>query len=182
MEGRKAIAIDRSPAATFITKNYCTPVDVNELQDAFEELKQKVKPEIDWLYETKCDRCDGEATTTYTVYSQVFQCPRCLNKVPLFDCVETQGQTAAGKLKKVTACPHCYEKGLVEEISTRTKKFGAIPVSVSYLCLSGCKPQRNHRKHNDLDLRKREYFERYDLAKIREIESREIPHWYPLQK
>ena len=38
MEGRKAIAIDRSPAATFITKNYCTPVDVPELQKAFEEL------------------------------------------------------------------------------------------------------------------------------------------------
>jgi len=35
MEGRKAIAIDRSPAATFITKNYCTPVDVDELQAAF---------------------------------------------------------------------------------------------------------------------------------------------------
>ncbi len=27
LEGRKAIAIDRSPAATFITKNHCTPVD-----------------------------------------------------------------------------------------------------------------------------------------------------------
>ncbi len=25
MEGRKAVAIDVSPAATFITKNYCTP-------------------------------------------------------------------------------------------------------------------------------------------------------------
>ena len=66
MEGRKAIAIDRSPAATFITKNYCTPVDIDELQKAFEELKRKVKPEIDWLYETKCDRCGGKATTTYT--------------------------------------------------------------------------------------------------------------------
>ena len=43
MEGRKAIAIDRSPAATFITKNYCTPVDPDELQEAFEELKEKVK-------------------------------------------------------------------------------------------------------------------------------------------
>ena len=39
MEGRKAIAIDRSPAATFITKNYCTPVDPDELQPAFEELQ-----------------------------------------------------------------------------------------------------------------------------------------------
>ena len=39
MEGRAAIAIDLSPAATFITKNYCTPVDVDELQRAFEELQ-----------------------------------------------------------------------------------------------------------------------------------------------
>ena len=80
MEGRAAVAIDLSLAATFITKNYCSPVDVQELQRAFEELKAKVKPEMDWLYETRCNRCDGRATTAYTVYSYVFQCPRCLSK------------------------------------------------------------------------------------------------------
>jgi DNA modification methylase len=31
LDGRKAIAIDRSPAATFIAKNHCTPVDPDEL-------------------------------------------------------------------------------------------------------------------------------------------------------
>ena len=51
-EGRKVVAIDRSPAATFITKNYCTPVDVERLQKALEDLKEKVKLEIEWLYET----------------------------------------------------------------------------------------------------------------------------------
>jgi adenine-specific DNA methylase len=111
MEGRKAIAIDRSPAATFITKNYCTPVDVEELKIAFERLKEKVKPEIDWLYETRCDRCGGKASTAYTVYSQVFQCPRCLEKVHLFDCVEIQGTTAKGKPKKVNACPPLSQEG-----------------------------------------------------------------------
>jgi len=179
MEGRKAIAIDRSPAATFITKNYCTPVDVDELQRAFEELKRKVKPEIDWLYETRCDRCGGKATTAYTVYSQVFQCPRCLEKVPLFDCVEAEGRTAKGKPKKIKACPHCHKRGIVEEISTRGKKFGAVPVLVSYNCEQGCKPKRAQRQHNDPDMKKRMYFEKYDLGKIREIESKEIPHWYP---
>ena len=48
-EGWAAIAIDFSPAATYITKNYCTPVDVDELQAAFEELKRKVMPEMDGL-------------------------------------------------------------------------------------------------------------------------------------
>ncbi len=100
MSGRKAIAIDRSPAATFITKNYCTPVDVTALKQAFEELKQKVKPEIDWLYQTRCNRCDGPATTTYTVYSQVFQCSRCFEKMPLFDC-RTIETTIEGKVEKV---------------------------------------------------------------------------------
>jgi len=179
MEGRKAIAIDRSPAATFITKNYCTPVDVDELQKAFEELKRKVKPEIDWLYETRCDRCGGKATTAYTVYSQVFQCPRCLEKVPLFDCVEVEGRTAKGKPKKISACPHCHKRGITEEISTRDEKFGAVPVLVSYLCESGCKPVRGDRRHNDPNKKKREYFEKYDLGKIREIDGKQCPYWYP---
>ncbi|MBU0995360.1 MAG: hypothetical protein KJ737_22925 [Proteobacteria bacterium] len=179
IEGRKAIAIDRSPAATFITKNYCTPVDVDELQLAFEELKRKVKPEIDWLYETKCDRCGGKATTTYTVYSQVFQCQRCLEKVPLFDCVEVGVTTGKGKPKKISACPHCHNRGIVEEISTRAEKFGTVPVLVNYICEGRCKPKRAERRYNDLDRKKREYFQKYDLGKIKEIEEKKIPHWYP---
>ena len=179
MEGCKAVAIDRSPAATFITKNYCTPVDVDELQKAFEVLKDKVKPEIDWLYETRCDRCGGKATTAYTVYSQVFQCPRCLEKVPLFDCVAVEGETAKGKPKKISACPHCHKRGIVEDISTRAEKFGAVPVLVSYLCESGCRPTRGERRYNDSNPKKCEYFEKYDVGKIREIEAKEIPHWYP---
>jgi DNA modification methylase len=182
MEGRAAIAIDLSPAATFITKNYCTPVDVDELQRAFEELKAKVKPEMDWLYETRCDRCDGKATTAFTVYSYVFQCPRCLEKVALFDCPEVQSQTAAGKAKTIRICPNCQRHGHREEIKTSGMRFDPIPVLVSYICEEGCKPQRGERRHNDPDQKKREYFLKYDLAKIAEVEARPIPHWYPLHR
>lgn len=182
MEGRKAIAIDRSPAATFITKNYCTPVDPDELRRAFEDLKRRVQPEMDWLYATRCDRCDGPATTGYTVYSQVFQCPRCLQKVPLFDCVETKSETAAGKPKTIKVCPHCHKKGRTEEISTRSERFGSIPVLVSYLCQNGCSPARAERRHNDPSAKKRRYFETYDLGKIREIDAKPIPYWYPPHK
>ncbi len=178
MEGRKAIAIDRSPAATFITKNYCTPVDPAELQAAFAELARKVKLEMDWLYETRCDRCGGKATIAYTVYSQVFRCPRCLEKVPLFDCVEAEGQTAKGEPKKIQACPHCMARGQVEEISTRDERFGAMPVSVCYICET-CKPSRDERRYNDRNPTKRRYFELYDLGKLSEIEAKPIPYWYP---
>jgi len=179
MEGRAAVAIDLSPAATFITKNYCTPVDVDELQRAFEELPRKVKPEMDWLYETRCDRCDGKATTAYTVYSYVFQCPRCLEKVPLFDCPEISSYTAAGKPKTIHICPYCQEHDHQEEIKTSGIRFDPMPVLVSYLCEEGCKPRRAERRHNDSDPKKREYFQKYDLAKIAEIESKPIPYWYP---
>ncbi|HQU44775.1 MAG TPA: DNA methyltransferase [Pirellulales bacterium] len=179
MEGRKAIAIDRSPAATFITKNYCTPVDPDQLQAAFEELKRKVQPEMDWLYETRCDRCGGEATTGYTVYSQVFQCPRCLAKVPLFDCLEVEGRTVAGKPKKLNVCPHCHKKGHQEVIKSQSEKFGAVPVLVSYLCQNACKPTRGERRHNDADRKKHDFFEKYDLGKLQEIDGKPIPHWYP---
>ena len=178
-EWRKAIAIDRSPAATFITKNYCTPVDVGELQRAFEELEQKVKPEIDWLYETRCDRCGGKATTAYTVYSQVFQCPRCMEKITLFDCKAEDGETSAGKPKKVNVCPFCYQRGFLEVIRSQSEKFGSVPVLVSYICESGCKPARGERRHNDKDQKKRSYFEKYDLATLRQIEAEQIPHPYP---
>lgn len=154
-------------------------MDVDELQDAFEELKRKVKPEIDWLHETKCDRCGGKATTAYTVYSQVFLCPSCLEKMPLFDCVEVEGETAKGKPKQINACPYCHKKGIVEEISTRTKKFGSVPVMVSYICKGRCRSKRGERQYNDPDKKKRGYFEKYDLGKIRGIEAKEIPHWYP---
>jgi len=177
-EGRAAIAIDLSPAATFITKNYCTPVDVDELQRAYDELQRKVKPEMDWLYETRCDRCDGRATTASTVYSYVFQCPRCLEKVPLFDCIEIDGE----KDKKILICPSCNGRGIIEEIHTRLPRFECIPVLVSYLCEEGCKPQRGERRHNDPDLKKREYFQKYDQGKLAEIENKTIPHWYPLQR
>lgn len=178
MEGRKAIAIDRSPAATFITKNYCTPVDIIELKKTFEELKQMVKSEIDWLYETKCDRCGGKATTAYTVYSQVFECPRCLDKVALFDCIETI-QMQDNKEKAIKACPNCFNKGILEKINTRGAKFGSIPVLVSYTCQNGCNPISDFRTHNDKNERKRDFFEQFDKHKIEEINTKEIPYWFP---
>jgi 16S rRNA G966 N2-methylase RsmD len=182
MSGCKAIAIDRSPAATFITANYCSPHDEEELRSAFSQIESVTQPVIDWLYETKCDRCDGPATTTYTLYSQVFKCGRCLVKVPLFDCVESQGRTGSGKPKRISVCPLCFSKGHIEEISTRDEKLGVIPVLVSYVCNGKCKPTRVERRHNDPEKKKREYFKKYDLARLEEIESKDIPYWFPTDR
>ena len=65
-------------------------------------------------------------------------------------------------------------------IRSQSEKFGFVPVKVVYHCEDGCKPTRDVREHNDSSPEKRSYFEQYDLGKIREIESKEIPHWYPM--
>jgi DNA modification methylase len=179
LDGRKAIAIDRSPAATFIAKNHCTPVDPDKLRSAFQRVRQAVQKEIEWLYGTRCDRCGGKAMTGYTVYSQVFQCPRCLSKIPLYDCGTEDSETAAGKAKSVNVCPTCQANGFTEVIRSQSEKFGFVPVKVVYHCEDGCKPTRDVREHNDSSPEKRSYFEKYDLGKVGEIELKEIPHRFP---
>lgn len=105
---------------------------------------------------------------------------RCTAKIPLFDCVDAVGETADGKPKKIKACPHCFANGYIEEINTSDNpRFDPIPVLVRYECEEGCSPKRSERHHNDPSAKKRLYFEKYDLGKLSEIESKEIPHWYP---
>ena len=114
LEGRTAIALDRSPAAVFIARNYCTPSDPNVVQQAVEESLAAARPELDWLYETRCDRCDGPARTVYTVYSEQFACPHCGQMTPLADCPRVSSGS-----KPATACPHCLARGHVEAIRSR---------------------------------------------------------------
>jgi 16S rRNA G966 N2-methylase RsmD len=215
MEDRPCVLIDASPAAAFISHCYTHPVDPNELQAAYNrvmteeyppELKKKLQAttkrgirnlteELDWLFETRCDRCGGTATTEYVVYSERFQCPRCSEIVPLCDCPEVKVPYPAGnarqqktELKKRRVCPHCFRKAHGEPhrdfvISTRTKKFGAVPVRVRYKCQAGCKPPVDERSHDqDTRTKKARFFAECDLGKIDEIEKTQIPHWYPERK
>jgi DNA modification methylase len=214
MENHACVLTDVSPAAAFISYCYTHPFDPDELQTAYDrmltepytdDLKQKLKvvtgteirnlqEELDWLYNTKCDRCGGDATTEYVVYSQRFQCPRCGEVVALIDCPEVKvpyetGSKAKQKteLKKRRVCPHCLKKYVDPHrdfvISTRTKTFGPVPVLVSYACQNGCKPPQETRTHNDAgNTKKGRYFLDHDLAKLKKLEKAEIPHLYPKRK
>jgi len=179
IEGRKAIAIDRSPAAAFITKNYCTPVDADAFLAAFSALEKKMAAETEWLYGTFCDRCGGRAMIAYTIWSRIFMCPRCLKQTPLADCPDAKGKTAKGRMKRIKACPHCLKRNIIEDIRTRGSQPGMIPVMTVYHCLNGCRPAKAKRRYNDDNPEKCAYFNKYDLAKIEKIEARPIPYWHP---
>jgi len=179
IEGRKAIAIDRSPAAAFITKNHCIPVNADAFIAAFAALEEKMAAETEWLYGTVCDRCGGRAMIAYTIWSRVFTCSRCLKETPLADCPDAQGMTQKGRLKRIRACPHCLKHNIIEAMCTRGPKTALIPVMTAYHCLDGCRPAQAKRRYNDEISEKRACFKKYDLALLEKIESRPIPHWYP---
>ncbi len=179
IEGRKAIAIDRSPAAAFLAYNHCRPVNPDALVAAFAAIEQEMAAETEWLYGTRCDRCGGPAMIAYTIWSRVFECLRCLQKTPLADCPDAKGKTAQGKMKRIKACPHCLKRNFVEDIRKGGSQTAMIPVMTVYYCLNGCRPNRAERRYNDDNPAKRRYFQKYDLAKIEAIEKRSIPHWHP---
>jgi 16S rRNA G966 N2-methylase RsmD len=85
--GKKAIVCDLNPIATEITRLTIRPVNGIELYGAFEEVKQKVKNQIESLYLTKCRNCKKEI---------VFDCSIWKNG----KCVEIRYQS----------CPHCGDR------------------------------------------------------------------------
>ena len=215
MEDRPCVLADASPAAAYISHCYTHPVDPEDMQTAYErmlldpyptEIRAKsrratgqdirnLKEELDWLYSTKCDRCGGDATTDYVVYSERFQCPNCAELIALFDCPDEKVPYAVGgrksgstELKKRTVCPHCLSRSHGKPsrdfvISTRSQKFGAVPVLVKYRCEAGCRPAADERRHDENKRsRKGKFFAEHDLEKLEHIKRANIPHWYPERK
>jgi 16S rRNA G966 N2-methylase RsmD len=213
MEDKTCILVDASPAAAFISHHYVHPLDPTAFEAAYERMLseeydrslqlelQKIagraipnlQAELDWLYETKCDRCGGAAVTEYVVYSQAFHCPNCPEVVALYDCpvVPVDYQRSSGlrggsttEVKRKPVCPHCYKKhgnkGRQEYvISTRSKRFGERPVRIAYTCRNGCSPARDYRDLDDPDPKKARYFKQRDLTKIETLSHANIPHPYP---
>src|SRR5262249_11043476 len=83
--GRSAIAIDLSPAATFITRGYCTPVNVHTVEQHFRRILAKLRKHYGWLYETCAP--GGRPARILSVHSSMrIKCPKCLKAVSLLSC------------------------------------------------------------------------------------------------
>lgn len=117
---RKAIISDLSPAATFISANYNTSVNIVRFSEEVERILDEVEKECDWLYKTK-DTNDGqpvlidnEGIINYVLWSDVFVCPNCGNEVVFWEQAVDQ---KAGKICVDFNCPNCNLK-----MSKRTGK------------------------------------------------------------
>jgi hypothetical protein len=100
---RRAILNDLSPAATFISHNYNSPVDVDAFAREAQRILSKVEQELGWMYETK--HTDGsKRRIDFTVWSEVFSCPECGGEVTFMD--EALDEESGG-VRSEFPCPHC---------------------------------------------------------------------------
>lgn len=180
LSNRKCIAADLSPLATFITANCCSPLASQDLSAAAERALGRAMGQLPDIYSTICGSCNGPATIYFTVFSQTYKCPRCLELITLFDALppkeSVDQQEGDGGFK--AQCPSCTRRGKPEKISNRLPRQGSVPVLIEYTCECTGSEHRI-RQHNDTNEREREIFHSHDLPKIQRAEQMALTHWYP---
>ncbi|MGU5625006.1 DNA methyltransferase [Aeromonas caviae] len=169
---RKAILNDLSPAASFISYNYNSPVDITLFKHEAQRILKEVEDECGWMYETK--HPDGRiGKINYTVWSDVFLCPECSSEI-IFSDIALDRKT--GSVKSEFSCSHCgtmlnkkkLERVWVTEFDDKLqlpiKKAKQTPVFINY-SIGG------DRFEKELDSG--------DWATIEQIQSRHIPYEFP---
>ena len=68
--GRKAIAIDLDPMASFITRMTAIPIDFKKVEIAFQEIKSKLQTKINDLYKTTCIKCKKDVISYAIVWEK----------------------------------------------------------------------------------------------------------------
>jgi DNA modification methylase len=77
---RKAILNDLSPIATFISKNYNSNCDEQDVLGKAENLLGKLESDLGWLYRTK--HSNGTfGRITNIIWSEVLSCPNCNSEI-----------------------------------------------------------------------------------------------------
>jgi len=68
--GRKAIAIDLDPMATFITRETATPIDLKLFEESFRDIKNKIQNKIYEIYKTNCPKCKKEVVAEAVIWEK----------------------------------------------------------------------------------------------------------------
>ncbi|MFC6613652.1 DUF1156 domain-containing protein [Halopenitus salinus] len=115
--GIEADGYDLNPVAWFVTKKQLDAgqSDVEELEEAFEQVKEDVADEILDYYKTPCPHGDHDADVMYNFWVKEVDCVSCGHDVPLFN----DFRLAAGRYEHddedVCVCPDCDKVVHVED-------------------------------------------------------------------
>ena len=176
---RYAIINDLSPAATFFSANYNSPVSP-EFTTISKDIMTRVRAECGWMYRTKhvgesssLFSSDTYGEINYTVWSDVFICPDCGNEMVFWDVAVDYEK---GKVNDKFNCPKCrslLKKNncqhaktiLVDKLHGKAVELcKQVPVMINYSYLG-----KRYEKKPDAE----------DLEIVSKIEEMEIPYWYP---
>ncbi len=149
---RLAILTDLSPAAAFIAYNYNTVVDAQQFEAEAKRLTQRMDDSLGKLYRTAIPRTgattrDGSRLAgkiNYTVWSDVFTCPNCTERLVFW---EYGVDKADGELAILSSfpCPKCEaeltKRAMDTVYETRhdpltknvCRQKARVPVLISYL-------------------------------------------------
>lgn len=106
--GASVIGCDINPVAWFIVKKQIEPVELSELDCAFEEIRKNVGPEILKYYRTKCPVCEEEADVRYWFWVKELECTNCGHDVPLFgDFYVASSRSVRVEYHRHVLCPEC---------------------------------------------------------------------------
>ncbi|MEW6137959.1 MAG: DNA methyltransferase [Thermodesulfobacteriota bacterium] len=167
--GRKAVAIDVSPAATFITRFYVSACDPCDFKARFDTMCARVEREMSHLYGTVCHRCGTGATIHYVVYSNYYVCPGCGRSVSLFEASQDRRR----------CCPQCLKwDGRIVRIGPPAEAVANGPVAVNFTCHGTCSPKRMTRSITG-PYEEQEAFRSIDLQTLARLESEPIPYPHP---
>ncbi|RXH05817.1 DNA methyltransferase [Bradyrhizobium vignae] len=171
---RRAILNDLSPAATFISYNYNTPVNTTAFEREAHRVLSELEKQCGWMYET--EHSDGRiGTINYTVWSDVFVCNECVRELVFW---EEAVDEKNGIVRDSFPCPHCnakltkrnLERAWINKydiaVGETVKQAKQTPVQINYSVpgLSGRFEKKPDSK---------------DIALISKIENEPIPYWYP---
>ncbi len=115
--GAEVVGNDLNPVAWFVTKKQLEAgqTDVEELEEAFEQVKEDVADEITQYYKTPCPNGDHEADVMYNFWVKELDCVSCGQTVPLFKDYRVAKGRYENDDKYNVLCPDCGEITLVDD-------------------------------------------------------------------
>lgn len=174
---RYAAMNDLSPIASFIAKNYTTPINVSSFENEASRILETCFEDCKWMWTTHHieNGKEYEAIINFVAWSDVLVCPHCSGEIVF-------GKTAAtkdGKIKGKFNCPHCHaemKKGSCDKERTlkydpKTGETYSVAKQIPLLINYSYRGKRYEKEPDD-----------FDLSLIEKIESLEIPYWYPTDK
>lgn len=119
--GCKVTGIDLNPVAWFIVKTEVEPVEISELEDAFDRLSKRtvswsgksLKETLLEMYKTECPSCGNkEADTIYTFWVKSAPCTTalCTHETPLFSDYIVAYKSPSINYYEDCKCPNCNRK------------------------------------------------------------------------